>query len=108
MKNRYGRRFNPKIIALIIVIALLLILSIVVLILNNNNISLPVIPLLLVYALLIIALVLVLSLIRYDRLREIRSDGQFKSSNLPLYTDKTTLLCHDIKDEAEDYRNKKE
>ena len=108
MKKRYGKRFNPKVIALIVIISLLLILSIVILILNYKEISLPFIPILVGYGVLIIALVLVLSLIRYDFLRAIRSDGQFKSSNLPLYTDNTTLLGHDLKDEGEDYRNRKE
>ena len=54
-----------------------------------------------IFSILMFSFVLTLSIIRNERLREIRSD--FKNTNLPLYTDNTTLLCHDIKDEEQNH-----
>ena len=56
-------------------------------------------PFLIAAGVLIFLLVLTLSLIRYDAMRDIRADGSFKGTNLPLYTDNTTLQGHDIREE---------
>lgn len=91
------RRRNSKIIALIVILLLLLSGGITLLILDNIGVKLNYIPILIVTGVLVFSLLMVLSLIRYDSLREIRTG--FKETNLPLYTDSTSLLGHDIKDE---------
>ena len=50
-----------------------------------------------IIAFLLFSLVLTLALIRNERFREIRST--FKESNLPVYTDNSTMMLHDIVDE---------
>ena len=102
MNKRYTRRHNPKKIALIIEIVLLVAMLLVFQILEGVGIKINYIPIIIITSVLLFALLLTLSLIRYDSLREIRSN--FKDTNLPLYTDPTALLGHDIKDEEE--RNK--
>ena len=98
---RTYKRVNSKLIALIIEISLLIICGIVILILDSFKIQLNIFIWVAIYAVLIFALLLTLSLIKYDRLRELRSN--FKDTNLPLYTDSTTLMGHDIKDEEENH-----
>ena len=100
MKNEYRRKTNPKIVALIIEASLLIIGVVVVLIFDAVKKPLNIIPVVIVSGVLVFALFLTLSLIRYDAFREIRSD--FKETNLPLYTDPTTMICHDLIDEAEE------
>ena len=90
---------KPKVIAAIIEGALLIIGVHVILILDFCGIKVPILPIIIVAGVLIFALILTLSLLRYDSLRDIRET--FKETNLPLYTDKTTLQGHDIKDEEE-------
>ena len=99
--SKYYRRRNPKIITLIIELVLLGIDVIVWLILENTLKKFNYLPLLIIAAVLIFFFILTLSLMRYDALREIREDGSFKSTNLPLYTDNTALMGHDIRDENE-------
>ena len=91
------RSRNPKVIALIIEIVLLFLSALTLLILDSVGVSISFIPVIIVFGILLFALILTLSLIRYDSLRSIRKD--FKETNLPLYTDSTTLMGHDIKDE---------
>jgi len=91
------RSRNPKVIALIIEIVLLLLASLTLLILDTVGVTIPIVPVLIVFGVLLFAFILTLSLIRYDSLRSIRK--YFKETNLPLYTDSTTLMGHDIKDE---------
>ena len=98
MKNK---RINKKYVALIIEISLLVICSVVILILDAVNKQINIFIWVAIYSVLVFALILTLSLIRYERLREIRSD--FKDTNLPLYTDNTTLMGHDIKDEKNNH-----
>ena len=100
MRNKYRSKINPKYIALIIEIGLLLISTITFSILDGLNVKLNIIPIVIVSVVLIFALVLTLSLIRFDSLRDIRSSDVNKD-NLPIYTDNTTLLGHDLKDESE-------
>ena len=100
MRNKYRSKINPKYIALIIEVGLLLISTITFSILDGLNVKLNFIPIVIVSVVLIFALVLTLSLIRFDSLRDIRSSDVNKD-NLPIYTDNTTLLGHDLKDESE-------
>ena len=100
MKNKYRRR-NPKIIALLIEIFLLVTGTIVALIFDGVGKPLYWVPVVIVAGILIFSLILTLSLIKYDALRDIRADGSFKQTNLPLYTDQTTLTCHDIIEEKD-------
>lgn len=96
MKYPY-RRHNPKVIALIIEIVFLVGFEITALILDNIGKPMNWILLLVVTLVLIFILILTLSLIRYDSMRDIRES--FKETNMPLYTDQTALMGHDIKDE---------
>ena len=98
MKYPY-RRHNPKVIALIIEIVLLAGFELTALILDSAGKPMNWILLLVVTLVLIFILILTLSLIRYDSMRAIRET--FKDTNMPLYTDQTTLMGHDIKDEEE-------
>ena len=98
---KYYKRRNPKVIALIVEIVLMIVFAIVILIFDQVGKPIFWIPIVIVFAMLIFSLFLTLSLIRYDSMRDIRADGSFKGSNLPLYTDQTTLQGHDIKDESE-------
>ena len=98
------RRLNSRVIALIIEISLLFIGSIVVLIFDQMQKSLPILPVVIIAGILIFSLVLTLSIIRYESLRDIRSSDVYKG-NLPIYTDKTTMICHDLKDESENHQN---
>ena len=100
MKHPYRRR-NPKVIALIIEIVLSTIGGIILLVLYENKTPLNVPVTLISTGVLLFSIILTLSLIRYDALRDIRADGTFKGSNLPLYTDQTTLQGHDIIEERE-------
>ena len=93
------RSRNPKVIALIIEIVLLFLSALTLLILDSVGVSISFIPVIIAFGVLLFALILTLSLIRYDSLRSIRKD--FKETNLPLYTDSTTLMGHDIKDEED-------
>lgn len=102
MKNSSGR-VDKKIVALIIEIALILISSIVVLVLDGIHKQINVFIWVAIYSVLIFALVLTLSLIKYTRLREIRRG--FKETNLPLYTDQTALMGHDIIDEDKNHES---
>ena len=97
----YRRRVNPKVIALIIEIGLLTIGFVVLSILNRVGVKFNMIPFVIIAGVLIFALILTLSLMRYDALRDIRADGSFKGSNLPLYTDNTALQGHDIIEERD-------
>ena len=99
MSKHYGK-VNKKIVALIIEILLFIISGIIVLILDSINKQINIFIWVAIYSVLIFALLLTLSLIRYERLRDIRTN--FKDTNLPLYTDNTTLIGHDIKDETEE------
>lgn len=98
MKRNY-RKVNTKYVAFSIEIALLVIGSIIVLILDGIKKQINIFIWVGIYAVLLFALLLTLSLIRYERLREIRLD--FKETNLPLYTDNISLMGHDIIDEEE-------
>ena len=98
------KRTNPKVVALIIEITVLVVGFIVLSILDGIGIKLNMLPLVIIAGVLIFALVLTLSLIRYDAYRDIRADGSFKKSNLPIYTDPTALQGHDIVEE----KNKEE
>ena len=100
MKNKYKRR-NPKVIALIVEIVLMVVFAVIILIFDQVGKPLFWIPVVAIFGILIFLLFLTLSLLRYDAMRDIRADGSFKGSNLPLYTDSTTLQGHDIKDESE-------
>lgn len=91
------RRHNPKFIALIIEIVLLIAFSITALVLDETGKPMNWVFLLVIILVLIFSLVLTLSLIRYDSMRNIRDT--FKETNMPLYTDQTTLMGHDIRDE---------
>ena len=104
MKYRY-KRTNPKVVALIIEIVLLVGVAITASILDSLKKLPNMIPVVVITLVLVFALVLTLSLIRYDSMRDIRADGSFKGTNLPLYTDETTLLGHDIKDEGDETKH---
>ena len=67
-------------------------------ILDGVGINTSIWPKIIITGVYLFALTLTLSLIRYDVMRDIRSD--FKNTNLPLYTDQTTMICHDLVDEA--------
>ena len=95
---KYKKR-NSKIIALIIVIVLFLIGFLIYVILESIGININYILILIIFGILLFSFILTLSLLRYESLRNTR--GNFKDSNLPLYTDQTTLLGHDLKDEEE-------
>lgn len=99
MSYKY-RRHNPKKIALFIEIGLMVVGGIIALIFDQIGKPLYWVPVVIVFSILMFAFFLTLSLIRFDAMRDIRADGSFKGSNLPLYTDSTTLQGHDIKDEA--------
>lgn len=99
---KYKKR-NPKIIALIIEIVLFLIGILIYVILESIGIKINYILILIIFGILLFSFLLTLSLIRYESLRNIREN--FKDSNLPLYTDQTTLLGHDLKDEEEKKNN---
>ena len=96
MKNPY-RRHNPKFIALVIEISILVIFIITGFVLEGIGKPIHWTVLLVFTGVLLFAIFLTLSLIKYDSIRDIRES--FKDTNLPLYTDQTTLLGHDIKDE---------
>ena len=98
MKNRYRRR-NPKVIALIIEIALLIVGGITAMVFDSIGKPIHWIVLVVFGSILIFALILTLSLIRYDAMRDIRAEQSFNKTNLPVYTDQTTMLCHDLIDE---------
>jgi len=104
MKNSY-RKVSKKVVALIVEISLIIICSIVVLILDATKHQINIFIWVGIYAALIFALLLTLSFMRFDRLRELRSD--FKDTNLPIYTDQTTLMMHEIKDEEEKHDQSK-
>ena len=87
-----------KVIALVIEAALLFIGFIVAFICSSIGYPINYIILIVYFGVLIFAALLTLSLISYDRMRDIRSSDLHKG-NLPIYTDRTTLLGHDIKDE---------
>lgn len=93
---KYKKR-NPNKIALIIEIVLFIIGLLIYVILESIGIKINYIPLLIIFGIWLFSFLLTLSLIRYESLRNIRES--FKDSNLPLYTDQTTLLGHDLKDE---------
>ena len=99
MKNEYKRKTNFKIVALIIEVVILLASAIIVVVFEKINKPINVIPFAIVSILSLIALIATLSRIRYEYLRAARSD--FYNTNLPLYTDKTTMICHDLIDEKE-------
>ena len=98
------RRLNSRVIALIIEVSLLFIGSIVVLIFDQMQKPLPILPVVIIAGILIFSLVLTLSIIRYESLRDIRSSDVYKG-NLPIYTDRTAMICHDLKDEGENHQN---
>jgi len=98
MSYKYHRR-NPKTIALIVEIILLLVSGITCMILGGVGVNLPWIPIVIIFAVLMFAFLLTLSLLRLDAMKDIRADGSFKNTNLPLYTDQTTLQAHDIIEE---------
>ena len=99
--NHNYKKVNAKVVALIIEISLLIICGIIVLILDGMKKQINIFIWVAIYFILLFALILTLSLIRYDHLRAIRSE--FKNTNLPLFTDNTTLMGHDIKDEEENH-----
>ena len=94
--KKYYRRTNPKKVALIIEASILVVGFIVLLILDNCGVKLNMIPFVVIAGVLMFSLILTLSLMRYDAMRDIRADGSFKNSNMPIYTDPTTLQGHDI------------
>ena len=100
MGYRYRRR-NPKVIALIVEIVLFLVFMLILLILYEKEVKLNVPVTLIITGVLLFSILLTLSLLRYDAMRDIRADGSFKGTNLPLYTDSTTLQGHDIREENE-------
>ena len=99
MAKRY-RRTNPKVIALIIEIVLFVVGSIVAYIFSSVGKPINNVVLLVGAGIFIFALLLTLSLIRYDAMRDIR-ESDINKDNVPIYTDNTTLLGHDIKEESE-------
>ena len=103
MRKPY-RKINPKFVAFIVILGLILVLSIVVIVMDTIKKPLPILPIAITYLVLVLIMIVILSMLRYDFMRNIR--GTFKETNLPLYTDQTTLMCHDIKDEAEESRKK--
>ena len=105
MKKKY-KHINPKIVALIIEIVILVVGFITLSILDGVGVKLKMVPILIVTVVTIFALVLTLSLLRFDAMRDIRADGSFKGSNLPLFTDQTTLQGHDIVEENSDNHSK--
>lgn len=101
MKHSYRKKANPKVIALIVEISIFSVGMTILSILYYNKVEINYIPVLVATLILLFAIVLTLSRIRYEALRDIRADGTFKQTNLPLYTDETTLIGHDMKDEHE-------
>ena len=95
------KKVNKKIVALAIIVFLLVACGVVILILDAIKRQINIFIWVGIYSALLFALVLTLTMIRYERLREIRKD--FKNTNLPLYTDNTTLLVQDIIDEKENH-----
>ena len=111
MKNEFRSKPNPKIIALIIEVALLVAGSIFVSIWYGMGKTLEIIPVMIISLSLLGALVFTLILIRYDSIRALRKEGYYgnKEENkifLNIYTDSTTLMGHDLKDESEERRKK--
>ena len=111
MKNEFRSKSNPKIVALIIEIALLVLGSIFILIWYGIGKTLEIIPVMIISLSLLLALIVTLILIRYDSIRELRRHGYFgnKEENkifLNIYTDSTTLMGHDLKDESEESKRK--
>ena len=102
MAQGYKKKRNKKYIALIIEISLIIVCSITGSILDALKKQINIFIWVAVYAVLLFSLLLTLSLIRYERFREIRTG--FKDTNLPIYTDNTTLMGHDIIDEQEKNR----
>lgn len=101
MRYKYHRH-NQKIIALIIEVILFALAIITILILEGVGVKVSIWPKIIVTGIFLFAFILTLSLIRYDAMRDIRTN--FKETNLPLYTDQTTLTGQDIIDET---KNKK-
>ena len=100
----YRRHRNPKVIALWIEIILLVAGALTLLILDGAGVKMNIIVVAILSGVLIFSLILTLSLIRYDVVRSLRRDGYFANKDnknvfLNIYTDPTTLMGHDIKDE---------
>ena len=104
MNKGYHRKKNPKVIALFIEIVIFLIgftISSIYFYIFKKQMNNVVIIL---FCIWIFVFILTLSLIRYDRIREIRSEGHYTNKDekkvfLNIYDDKTSLVCHDLKDE---------
>ena len=96
---KHNHRHNPKIIALIVETILFVIGIIILMILEGVGINVTMWPKLIITGVYLFALALNLSLIKYDAMRDIRSE--FKNTNLPLYTDETSMICHDLIDEKQ-------
>ena len=98
MKYKFHRH-NPKVVALIIEVALFVVGITVLLILEGVGVNISFWPKVILTGVFLFVFVLTLSLIRFDAMRNIRTG--FKDTNLPIYTDDTTLLGHDIIDEIQ-------
>ena len=101
----YYRRRNPKIIAVIVEVVLMIIMAVIILVLDNIGKSVPMYTTLIVYGILLFSFFLTLSLIRYDAMRDIR-ESDINKDNVPIYTDRTTLICHDLKDDGKKENDK--
>ena len=94
------KTINYKIIALIIEVVILIGFASLSYVLEKINKPINIWVVVVICGTLMFLISLTLSIIRYDSMREVRKDDAYKG-NLPLYTDKTTLICHDLKDERE-------
>ena len=103
--KKYGRKLNPKVIALIIEASLFAMGYIVLFILYKNGVEINYIPVLAVTLVFIFVIVVTLSRIRYDAMRDLRGSDVYQD-NVPIYTDDTTLLAHNIIDETEKDKSK--
>ena len=110
MKNGYKKKHNPKIIALIVEIILFLGMTIFVSIYHygfHNDLNM--VLMIVLTGIWLFALILTLSLIRYDLIRATRQEGYYTNKDekkvfMNIYTDKETMICHDLKDEADKER----
>ena len=106
------KKRNPKIIALIIEGSVFIVGVIFILVFHYGlGRDLNMIPIIIITGIWILAFILTLSLIRYDVVREIRSEGHYvdkdnKKVFLSIYEDKTTMICHDLKEENQEEKNK--
>ena len=113
MKNGYKKKHNPKIIALLVEVILFTGMTIFVSIYHYGlHKDLNMVLMIVLTGIWLFAFILTLSLIRYDSIRAIRQEGYYTNKDekkvfMNIYSDSRTMICHDLKDEAEEERKNK-